>query len=178
MPRACERPGFNALMIFMLYPARGSTASGRLLRRLMNWCTSGLVLVRISSGVPCATIEPCSEHDHPRGDAKSARHIVRDNDRRHVASMGQFDRELIDNRRHDRVEPRRWLIAKKQFRIERECPRQSNSLLHSTADFIRLEVLKTRQADHLEVFVSRFLRFHREIYPCVEKVAAPRFRRP
>jgi hypothetical protein len=33
-----------------------------------------------------------SEHNHPRGDAKCTRHVVRDDDRSHVASMSQFER--------------------------------------------------------------------------------------
>ena len=48
------------------------------------------------------------------------------------------------------IEPRSWLVAKKQFRIERERTRQANSLFHPTADFVRLKILKTGQSHHLE----------------------------
>ena len=47
---------------------------------------------RISSGVPCATIEPWPEHDHAGGDSKCARHVVSDHHRSHVFSLGQLDR--------------------------------------------------------------------------------------
>src|SRR6266481_8789248 len=141
IPRERERPRLNALMILVLIL--------REVQRDRSVCFAvyKLVHLRISAranffGRALRDNRTVTEHYHARGDAKCTRHIVRDDDCRHVASTSQFERELVDNRRHDRVEPGRWLVAEKQFRIECECAGQSNALLHSATDFSRLEILK------------------------------------
>ncbi len=90
MPRSCEGPGLNALML-LVFILREVQRNGS-----VRFAINELVDFRISAGAnlfgrALGHDRAVTKHDHPRGDAKSAGHIVRDNDRRHVASMGQFD---------------------------------------------------------------------------------------
>src|SRR5262245_21547276 len=54
-----------------------------------------------------------TKHDHAGCDPKCARHVVGYNDGGHVFAMGELERQLIDNRSHDRVQSGSWLVAKK-----------------------------------------------------------------
>ena len=91
IPRERERPGLNALMILMLIL--------REVQRDRSVCfpVYKLVHLRISARAnffrrALRNDRAVTEHDHPRGDAKCARHIVRDDDCRHVTSTSQFER--------------------------------------------------------------------------------------
>src|SRR5439155_9223042 len=86
-----------------------------------------------------------AKHNHARCDAESTRHVVRDHDCCHVAAMGQFESELIYNCGHNRVQPGCWLVAEKQFRIEREGAREANAFFHPAADLIWFKVFKAGQ---------------------------------
>src|SRR5260370_38735545 len=113
IPRERKRPGLNTLMMLVLIL--------REVQRDRSVCFAvyKLVHLRVTAranffGRALGDDRAVTEHDHPRGDAKCTRHVVRDDDSRHVTSMSQFERELIDNRRHNRLESARWFIAEIQ----------------------------------------------------------------
>ena len=89
--RAHERARLHVLMMLML-----------ILRKIQRdrpvcFSVDKLLHFRVSARANffrCALRDDrtMTEHDHARRNAKSARHVVRDDDCGHVASMSQFER--------------------------------------------------------------------------------------
>src|SRR6266480_5578200 len=71
----------------------------------------------------------------------------------------QFHRQFVNNRGHDRIKSGSRLVAKQQLRIERQRTRKSHALLHSSADFVRLETFKTSETYHLKFLLHDFFDF-------------------
>jgi hypothetical protein len=87
--RVDEGTRFNVAMMLVLSCERfnGMGPSGS---PLINCCTSGLGLVRISSGAPLSDNVAMAEHNHARGDAKRARHVMRYHNRGHAGVASEF----------------------------------------------------------------------------------------
>ena len=91
IPRARERPRLHMLMMLVL-----------ILRKIQRdrpvcFAVDKLLHLRVSAranffGRALRNDRAVTKHDHARGDAKCTRHVVRDDDCRHVASTRQFER--------------------------------------------------------------------------------------
>lgn len=175
MARAEEWTRFNMRMVFVLFlrEIQWDRAVGFAVDELLHF---GIGAVADFIGRTLRDNAAASKHNHPGRDAKSARHVVRHDDGGHMAAMSEFERQLIDYRGHDRIEPRGRLVTEQQLGIERECTRQANPLFHSTADFIRFKIFKASQSNHLKLlfydlfdFVGRFVsvlqKWQRNILP-------------
>lgn len=157
-------PRLNVRMVFVFFleEVQGYWAVGFTIDELLH-----LRIGAVSDfiGRSLSDYAAAAKHNHPGRDAKSARHVVRDHHRRHVAAVSKFERQLIDHRGHDWIESRGRLVAKQQLGIERERAGQANPFFHSTANFIRFQIFKSSQSNHLKFlfydlfdFVQGFVR--------------------
>jgi len=142
-----SRLNVRMVFVFFLEEVQGYWAVGFAFDELLHL---GIGAVSDFIGRSLGDNAAASKHNHPRGDAKSARHVVRDDHRGHVAAVSKFERQLIDHRGHDWIESRGRFIAKQQLGIERERARQANPFFHSAANFIRFQFFKSGQSNHLK----------------------------
>ena len=71
-------------------------------------------------------------------------------DDRGAQVVAQFQYQVVQPPRADRVEPRRWLIEKQDLRVQCHGACQCGTFVHATADFGRVEFLESGQPDQRE----------------------------
>src|SRR5271163_913227 len=116
------------------------------------------------------------QQNHSVGDQKCAGQLVRHHHDRDAKRFLQFQYQLVDPRRNNRVQPRRRLVEKQYLRVHRQRPCDRRPLFHPAAQLRRHVTLKTRKPHLIQlqshhdldgrfVQVGMFLQRQRHIFP-------------
>src|SRR5438445_2619967 len=90
------------------------------------------------------------QHDDAVGYLLCSLHVVRHDDAGHRALAARLHNQFIDHVAHDRVEPRGGLIIEHDLRLDGQCPRQTDALLHAPGKLRWLLALDLRRQTDLQ----------------------------
>ena len=102
---------------------------------------------------------PCGDHSFADGveedgvvaDGEDARQFVGHDDDGGAQAVAQFEDEVVEQPRADRVEPGRGLVEEQDLGIERHRPGEPGAFLHPAADLGRVIVLEAGEADQRQL---------------------------
>src|SRR5450631_3898090 len=77
------------------------------------------------------------DHREAIGDAERGPHVMSDDDARYFEGPLDSLYEVVDARRVDRIQPRRRLVIEDDLRLQRQCARQADALLHAAGEVAR-----------------------------------------
>src|SRR5258706_4673631 len=89
------------------------------------------------------------QHYNSVRNCENAGQLMTDDHESDLQTARQAENELVQFRRSDRIQPRRWLVEKQHLRIERHGARDRRAVLHAAAQFRRHMVAEAAEADSL-----------------------------